>query len=192
MADLETIDVECGMDYRNKPVVLLFRGLCDLARQIDLADTFRNDHRPSVVGSYLDPACGKRDALAAAVVHTIRNNATLVIMDHRSIDDDRELVATLVESAVAYTTLIAPERVKRAVAAAYINRPKREATHEASRKADEMALQVAPLITALFMGGMKSRREVAAELDRRGVPSARGGKWHPTTVGAVLRRARAL
>ena len=36
--------------------------------------------------------------------------------------------------------------------------------------------------------GFVSRRALAAELNRRGTPTARGGRWHYTTVVRVLRR----
>ena len=36
--------------------------------------------------------------------------------------------------------------------------------------------------------GFVSRRALAAELNRRGTPTARGGKWHYTTVMRMLTR----
>ena len=36
--------------------------------------------------------------------------------------------------------------------------------------------------------GHTTVRAITAELTRRNVPTARGGKWHPTTVGRLLAR----
>ena len=47
---------------------------------------------------------------------------------------------------------------------------------------------VASIIRELMAAGFVSRRALAAELNRRGTPTARGGKWHYTTVVRMLTR----
>ena len=53
--------------------------------------------------------------------------------------------------------------------------------------ADSFAAKVLPVITALHEQG-KSLRNIAAELDRLGVQTARGKSWTPTSVKNVLDR----
>jgi hypothetical protein len=55
--------------------------------------------------------------------------------------------------------------------------------------ADRFAANILPLIQPLRAEG-KSLREIADVLDARGVPTARGGKWAPTQVADILKRAK--
>jgi hypothetical protein len=56
------------------------------------------------------------------------------------------------------------------------------------RAADYRALALVPIIRALTAVGFVSRRALADELNRRGIPTARGGHWHYTTVARMLTR----
>ena len=55
--------------------------------------------------------------------------------------------------------------------------------------AEEFAARVVPVIQGLQREGM-SLHQTAAELNARGVSTARGGRWHATTVRNVLSRLR--
>ena len=59
-------------------------------------------------------------------------------------------------------------------------------TAEAAR---HFAANAAPLIREIRNSGVSSLRGIAAVLNARGVPTARGGCWAATQVGAVLARA---
>src|SRR5882757_9810832 len=54
------------------------------------------------------------------------------------------------------------------------------------RAADSRARALASTIRKLMAAGFVSRRTLADELNRRGVPTARGGSWHGTTVERML------
>ena len=54
--------------------------------------------------------------------------------------------------------------------------------------ADSRARALASTIRKLMAAGFVSRRTLADELNRRGVPTARGGSWHGTTVERMLTR----
>ena len=56
------------------------------------------------------------------------------------------------------------------------------------RAADSHANALASTIRELRAAGFISRRSLADELNRRGIPTARGGKWHYTTVVRMLAR----
>jgi DNA invertase Pin-like site-specific DNA recombinase len=51
--------------------------------------------------------------------------------------------------------------------------------------ADERAGRVAPVIAEIRAAGATSLRAIAAELDARGIPTPRGGRWSATAVMRV-------
>lgn len=59
-------------------------------------------------------------------------------------------------------------------------------------RADSFAADVLPVIDDITNEGKHSLREIAAELNARGILTARGGEWHPTTVKNVMRRSGRL
>jgi hypothetical protein len=56
-------------------------------------------------------------------------------------------------------------------------------------KADKFAAQLAPVIEAIRADGITSLEGIAAELNTRGILTARGGQWYATTVRNLLGRA---
>ena len=56
------------------------------------------------------------------------------------------------------------------------------------RAADSRAAALTSTIRQLMAAGFVSQRELANELNRRGIATARGGNWHRTTVVRMLRR----
>jgi hypothetical protein len=55
--------------------------------------------------------------------------------------------------------------------------------------AERFAANILPLVQPLRADG-KSLREIADVLNARGVPTARGGKWAPTQISDILKRAK--
>jgi DNA invertase Pin-like site-specific DNA recombinase len=55
--------------------------------------------------------------------------------------------------------------------------------------ADRFAEDLAPIIETIRAEGAITLRSMAFELNRRGFKSARGGKWHPSSVANLLSRA---
>jgi DNA invertase Pin-like site-specific DNA recombinase len=56
-------------------------------------------------------------------------------------------------------------------------------------EADRHARNVLPVIRVAQAAGTRTLAEIAAALNARGVPTARGGTWAPTTVKRLLDRA---
>ena len=56
------------------------------------------------------------------------------------------------------------------------------------RAADSRAHALASTIRKLIADGFASQDALAVELNRRGVPTARGGSWHRTSVERMLTR----
>jgi len=59
---------------------------------------------------------------------------------------------------------------------------RRLGTEALQARARARALDLAPLLEELEMAGFKTLRAVAAELQRRGIPTARGGDWSAAHV----------
>ena len=58
--------------------------------------------------------------------------------------------------------------------------------------ADRFARQMDPLIRELRGSGYGANRQIAAILNMRRIPTARGSTWHATTVGNLIKRIEAL
>jgi DNA invertase Pin-like site-specific DNA recombinase len=56
-------------------------------------------------------------------------------------------------------------------------------------EADRFAANVLPVITALQAAGITDLRGLAAALNARGIPTARGGSWHVSNVRNIIARA---
>jgi DNA invertase Pin-like site-specific DNA recombinase len=56
-------------------------------------------------------------------------------------------------------------------------------------EADQHAANVLPIVREIQRAGALSLRTVAAALNARGIPTARGGRWQAQTVSNVLARA---
>jgi len=55
-------------------------------------------------------------------------------------------------------------------------------------RADQFAANVLPIIEDLRAAGVTTLKGIAAALNTRGVQTARGGRWEPTTVKRILAR----
>jgi DNA invertase Pin-like site-specific DNA recombinase len=57
--------------------------------------------------------------------------------------------------------------------------------------AERFAADLEPIIADITAAGHTSLRTIAAELNRRGIVTRRGGEWHPATVRDLLNRRQA-
>jgi hypothetical protein len=55
-----------------------------------------------------------------------------------------------------------------------------------AQKAQARASDLAPVVKELHAAGCESLRAIAAGLDERGIPAARGGKWSAVQVARLL------
>lgn len=78
-------------------------------------------------------------------------------------------------------------------AAALISADRGNAASVASIKAGaaRFAADLEPIIADIMRAGVTSLRTIAAELNRRGIVTRRGGAWHPATVRDLIERQRA-
>jgi DNA invertase Pin-like site-specific DNA recombinase len=57
-----------------------------------------------------------------------------------------------------------------------------------ARAADEFACGLIPVVQAIRATGALTLASMAIELNRRGIRSARGGKWHRSSVANLIHR----
>jgi hypothetical protein len=67
----------------------------------------------------------------------------------------------------------------------------REAIAKVKANADERAVNLKAILTAIQANGVTSVRRIAEELNRRGVLTPRGATWHPTSVVRLLQHLQA-
>ena len=66
---------------------------------------------------------------------------------------------------------------------------RKSAVKAVKAEADRYAANVLPVIRAAQKAGATTLRDIASVLNARGVPTARGGQWHPKSVSNILERA---
>jgi Recombinase len=66
---------------------------------------------------------------------------------------------------------------------------RRSAVAVIKAEADRHAANVVPIIREAQRAGAESPRDVADALNARGIATARGGKWHATSVKNLLERS---
>jgi hypothetical protein len=59
-----------------------------------------------------------------------------------------------------------------------------------ARAADEFASSLIPVVRVIRVTGALTLASMAIELNRRGIRSARGGKWHRSSVANLLNRTK--
>ncbi|MBN6824118.1 recombinase family protein [Methylobacterium organophilum] len=180
-----------------------------VAVEVIEAETGRQPERPQIAVALQHCRVHQAQLLIAhlgrlvsdqAFVQTLIGSATeFVALDAR--EANRHTIGIL-SVAAEYATARASARSKTALSAArdrgvQLGNPKgvgRSLTAEdrakASRVKVDRARQRAGLLehvlTDLRAGGASSLRELAAGLNQRGIPAARGGQWQPAQVGRVL------
>jgi hypothetical protein len=65
---------------------------------------------------------------------------------------------------------------------------RRAATEAVAKRVDARAADLAPTIAEIQTAGATSLRAIAAGLNERGIPTARGGQWSAVQVSRVLNR----
>jgi hypothetical protein len=58
-----------------------------------------------------------------------------------------------------------------------------------AKQADQRADELVALVDGIRRAGATTLQSIADALNARGIPTARGGQWYPTTVRNAARRA---
>ena len=156
-----------------------------------------------------------RPQLQEAIKACKRHKATLVIAKLDRLGRNVAFIAALMDSSVEFTAVDNPhanrlmlhmlaafaehereqisQRTKAALAAAKergveLGRHGKEVLSKENRqKAYQFAQEMQPIIEELKREGYTSERQIMSELNRRGIPPARSGQWHASTVHYLLK-----
>ncbi len=75
-----------------------------------------------------------------------------------------------------------------AVALRMANKDNKEILERIQKKSDGFYERLRPVVEELMAGGVTSHRQIGAELTKRGIKTAKGSKWQPTTVKKLMAR----
>lgn len=183
--------------------------------------TYLNGGNWELLGEYVEVESGKksnRPQLAAAMEQCRKQKATLVIAKLDRLARNVHFISGLMESGVDFIAADNPhanrltvqilaavaedearrisERTKAALAAAKARGVKLGANGhklaEANKEAaNDTAAALAPVVDKIRKAGHETVKDITAELNRREIPTARGGKWHPTSTQRLLKRIAA-
>jgi DNA invertase Pin-like site-specific DNA recombinase len=158
-----------------------------------------------------------RPQLKTALLECRSKKATLIIAKLDRLAKNLHFISGLMESNVDFIAVDNPnangltlqilaavaedearrisERTKSALAAAkargtllgIAGHARAEENRSAAR---EFAENLAPLIREIQANGTTTAKAIADELNRRGVSTPKGGRWHPTSVQRLQRRLR--
>lgn len=175
---------------------------------------YLNGNGVKLVEEYVEVESGKRTnrpQLAKALDACKTHKAVLVIAKLDRLARNVHFVSGLMESGVEFLAVDMPEanrltihilaavaeheremisqRTKVALAEAKRRGVKLGRAKENKAAAKDRAKGLKPVLRALAKEGITSVRKVADALNERGIPTARGGEWHPTSVARLLARS---
>lgn len=156
-----------------------------------------------------------RPVLKSAIQYCRRHDCILVIAKLDRLARNVNLIVDLLESGIKFVIADKPfadrwdilrqavtdeeegfkisERTRKALQAAKkrgvkLGKNGKKLAAQNRRKADQFASNLCPLIRQLQSTGVTTVRAIAAELNRRKIPTYHDARWHKTTVHNLLRR----
>lgn len=173
----EFTEVESGKKASNRP---------ELLKAVDLC----RRRRATLVIAKLDRLARN----VAFIANLMESGVNFVAVDHPKVD--RFMLHLLAAFAEEEARKIS-QRTKEAMAAAkrrgvVIGATGRERAKRYKADALEQAKQFAPIIAELRASGFTQVRQIRDELNRRGVPSPGGARWHLLNTHKTLRRVERI
>ena len=153
-----------------------------------------------LVDAFTEVESGKkasnRPQLANALARCRKNKATL-LCDTPYLRNDTPTNKLMLHQLAAFAEFERAQishRTKEALAAlkargVKLGNPKLDQINgRRRRRADEFAAQMAPTVAQIKAEGYTTVESIRDELNRRDVPTARGGRWHQATVHNLVKR----
>jgi len=189
-----------------------------LEAQRSAAESYALQSTASILREYTEVESGKRISrpqLQAAIAECRLTGATLLIAKLDRLARNVHFISGLLEANVNFIAADMPnadrfmlhiyaamaeeegrrisERTKSALASAkrrgtLLGEAAKTPEQRNSTKADEFSRQLGPVIECLHYSQGLSFRMISEELNKRGVPSFRGGVWHANTAYRLFRR----
>lgn len=148
-----------------------------------------------------------RPGLARALSEARKRRCPLIVARMEHLADDVATIADLMAYKVSFIIVDGGGAafVVRPFSSPAFRRPRSGTANDRNRALEAMALaraaQIAladqhventmPVVRQLQSEGVRALSSIAAELNRREVPTTRGGRWHASTVRNLLNRAAA-
>jgi len=132
------------------------------------------------------------DSRARALASTIRELMAVGFLSRRALADElnRTGIPTAHGGKWHYTTVV---RMLTRLGMLTLGNGGRINNGQAKKRAaDARAKALAPTIAKLQKAGFVSLKAIARELSEQEIPSAQGGKWHPSSVSRLLQRLKRL
>jgi DNA invertase Pin-like site-specific DNA recombinase len=162
----------------------------------------RND-RPQLEAALAACRRHKAKLVIAKLDRLSRNLAFIATLMERKVDfvccdmpEANRLTIHIIAAMAEHERNMISDRTKRGLAAAKargikLGGPKLPQARKAAQvsireSAERHAANVVPIIRDIQRAGARTLREIAAALNARGIPTARGGQWHAMTVRNVL------
>ena len=146
-----------------------------------------SSHRGGIHGSL----AGKRaiDARSLTVASTIRKLMAAGFISQRALADElnRRGISTAAGGRWHRTTVM-----RMITRLSQITNGRIDIALVHRQAADARAKSLASAIRALQVDGVVTSYAIARELNERGIPTARGGKWHPTSVTRLVQRSKRM
>ena len=189
-----------------------------LEAQKNAVAEFLRSHSGTLIAEFTEVESGRkrnRPQLKIALAECRSKKATLIIAKLDRLARNLHFITGLMESNVDFVAVDNPnanrltlqilaavaedearrisERTKAALAAAKTRGTRlgttgRARAEENRTAAREFAEKLAPLIREIQATGATTAKAIADELNRRGVPTSKNGRWHPTSVQRLQRR----
>jgi DNA invertase Pin-like site-specific DNA recombinase len=187
-----------------------------LDAQRQAVEAYLNGGDWALVEEFVEIESGKRNdrkQLDLALAACKREKATLVVAKLDRLARNVHFITGLQEARIKFVAVDNPhadevmvqlfavfaqyegkqisQRTKAALAAAkargvVLGKHGKVLARQNAAQADERALQIAPTVHKLRRG--RSVRELVAEMNKRGVQTAKGGQWHVSSVHRLLKR----
>jgi len=196
-----------GLDAQRSAVLAHINGGAELVAEFAEVESGKRADRPELAKA-LEACRRQRATLVIAKLDRLSRNLAFIAAlmdsgtDFVAVDNPHATRLTLhILAAVAeHEREMISARTSAALQAAKARgvrlgnpRPTAEAAARASAAlkaaASQFAANVMPIVRELQASGVKSRAALAAALNARRVPTARGGSWSHVQVGAILTRA---
>ena len=204
-----------GLEAQRKAVMdHLNGGAWHLVGEFTEIESGKRNDRPQLAAAL--EACRKQKAtlIIAKLDRLARNVAFIANLMEASVDfiavdfpQANRLTLHILAAVAEHEREMISARTKAALAAAKARGRKlgwsmpsrrhehQRATNKAVRatrgSADKFAANVLPIVQQVRAAGVTTLEGIAKALNARGIKTARGGRWHPTTVRNLLTRDRA-
>jgi DNA invertase Pin-like site-specific DNA recombinase len=193
-----------GLDAQRKAIAdYLDGGSWELLGEYVEVESGKRNDRPQLEAALAACRRHKAKLVIAKLDRLSRNLAFIATLMERKVDfvccdmpEANRLTIHIIAAMAEHERNMISDRTKRGLAAAKsrgvkLGGPKlpqaRKAAQIAIRQsAERHAANVVPIIRDIQRAGARTLREIAAALNARGIPTARGGQWHAMTVRNVL------